>query len=107
MDVEESRVNGTVTITLLGEIRGIDSILFSKRIERYREADCTRIVIDLQGVTFIDSTAIGGLIYLNKTMKKYGHDVVIRSPSEHVQNIFNECNLNSVLTIEKKHETTP
>ena len=60
-------------------------------------AGTTRIVVDLDGTTFIDSSALGALVAGLKTARQAGGDLRIARPSESVMTVFKLTNLDKVL----------
>lgn len=60
-------------------------------------AGTTRIVVDLEGTTFIDSSALGALVAGLKTARQAGGDLRIARPSESVMTVFRLTNLDKVL----------
>jgi len=58
-----------------------------------------RLVIDLAGVSFIDSSGLGGFVRIRRTLPP-GCPVIIRSPQRRVRQLFKITGLDSVITIE-------
>ena len=57
----------------------------------------TRIVVDLAGTTFLDSSALGALIAGLKTARQAGGDLRIARPTEAVLTVFRLTNMDKVL----------
>jgi anti-anti-sigma factor len=59
-------------------------------------------VIDMRGVTYLDSTAITCFVRLRKRMSENGHTgtVRIKSPSLQVHRILTMCGLSEIFVIE-------
>jgi len=100
MTVNEHKEKNSIILLLSGKITGIESILFSKQIEKYRNADCDRIILDLSAVTFFDSGAIGSFIYLNTIMRKAGHEILFRGLNEQLQELFRNFSLDHFFKFE-------
>lgn len=60
-------------------------------------AGTTRIVVDLDATTFIDSSALGALVAGLKTARQAGGDLRIARPTESVMTVFKLTNLDKVL----------
>ncbi len=58
-----------------------------------------RVVIDLRGLSFITSLAIGEMIALHKSKKAAGGRVVVCSPNEYVRSVLNQSRFGTVVTI--------
>lgn len=61
------------------------------------EAGVTRMVIDLSGVTSIDSSGVGALIYGLKSARSAGGDLRLAAPTKSVAGILGMMNLTEVL----------
>jgi anti-anti-sigma regulatory factor len=48
----------------------------------------------------MDSRAVGGLIYLSKTMHNSGIELIMRGPNNHIRKLFKDCSLDEILTVE-------
>jgi anti-sigma B factor antagonist len=57
----------------------------------------TRIVIDLSGTEFIDSSGLGALVSCLKKTRQAGGDLRIAGPTQHVLTVFKLTNLDRVL----------
>ena len=57
-------------------------------------------VVDLSGVTFIDSTGLQGLLRAQKAVRQRGHDLVLRHPSTVVRRLLELTSLVGRFTIE-------
>ncbi len=61
------------------------------------EAGVTRVVIDLSGVTSIDSSGVGALIFGLKSARSAGGDLLLAAPTKSVAGILAMMNLTEVL----------
>ena len=61
------------------------------------EAGTHRIVVDLAGTTFLDSSALGALVAGLKTARQAGGDLRIARPTESVLTVFKLTNMDKVL----------
>jgi len=57
----------------------------------------SRVVVDLQGVPFIDSSGLGALIGCLKTARDHGGDLRIASPGAQVTMVLKLSNVDRVL----------
>lgn len=57
-----------------------------------------RIVVDLSGVDFMDSSGLGALVGCLKTARQAGGDVKIAAPSEQVTMVLQLSNLDRIFT---------
>ena len=59
-----------------------------------------RVSVDLAGVTFIDSTAIGALVGVQRTLRERGGSLVLRRPSRAVARLLELTALDRLFEIE-------
>jgi anti-sigma B factor antagonist len=57
-----------------------------------------RVVVDLSGVEFMDSSGLGALVGCLKTTRQAGGDLRIAAPSEQVTMVLELSNLDRILT---------
>jgi anti-anti-sigma factor len=57
-------------------------------------------VVDLSGVTFIDSTGLQGLLLAQKTARQRGGDLILRHPSRAVRRLLELTRLIDRFTVE-------
>lgn len=104
MQAIEHPHGSTLIYHLAGKINGIEAILFSKTVEGYRGKNYTRIIIDMRKVTFIDSVALGGLIFLNTVMKKSGIQFLLAGSGDFLKSLFRDCCLDKVFSFVDSQE---
>lgn len=68
-----------------------------QQLHGYFEAGVTRVVIDLSGVTSIDSSGVGALIFGLKSARSAGGDLRLAAPTKSVAGILGMMNLTEVL----------
>jgi anti-anti-sigma factor len=89
-------------IALEGELSGVDGARLTARVDGLVLADAPaweRIIIDLTRVSFIESTALGSLIYCHKAVERKGKHFALRAKPEHAFMLFRGCPLEKVLTV--------
>ncbi|MDT4979290.1 MAG: hypothetical protein QOG07_1169 [Pseudonocardiales bacterium] len=60
------------------------------------ETRVTELVVDLAGVTFIDSTGLGALVRIRNIALEFNKELTFRDPSPRVQKLFKLTGLDSV-----------
>lgn len=73
-----------------------------KELHALVEAGNSRIVVDLSGTEFIDSSGLGALISGLKAARQAGGDLRIAAPTRQVSTVLDLTNLNRVL---RSHES--
>jgi anti-sigma B factor antagonist len=73
----EERHNGDVTVLVLTGQMLLDDgdLAFGKRIRELVDRGIVKVVLDLGGVTYIDSSGVGMLVAKMKTLKERGGDI--------------------------------
>ncbi len=85
--------------TVRGEIDIITVSTLSEHLGQLAGKNPQRLVIDLAGVSFIDSSGLGGFVRIRRTLPP-GCLVVIRSPQRRVRQLFKITGLDSVIAFE-------
>src|SRR5262245_2531885 len=80
LHIEERRVEDITILTLTGEITLDDGDLaFGKKVDALLAAGRIRIIVDLAGVTYIDSAGVGMVVAELKTVRhKHGAMELVR-----------------------------
>lgn len=90
---------GVAIATVCGEIDIITVSALSEHLGQLAGKNPQRLVIDLAGVSFIDSSGLGGFVRIRKALPPEC-PVVIGSPQRHVRQLFKITGLDSVIIIE-------
>jgi anti-sigma B factor antagonist len=76
LTIEEREADEVTVLVLTGQMLLDDGDLaFGKRMTGLIDRGRTKIVLDLGGVTYIDSSGVGMLAYQLKTVKQHGGDM--------------------------------
>jgi len=90
----------THVISVIGEIDLFTAPEFKQRISAPIDAGVSRVVVDLLGVTFIDSSSLGVLIGAHKRLKlRDGGGLVIVCDDRAIVNTFKITGLDGVFEI--------
>ncbi|MDR0396276.1 MAG: anti-sigma factor antagonist [Oscillospiraceae bacterium] len=96
--LKHARQGNTITVKLDGELdqdsasrvrQELDDLISDARIKH--------LVLDMQGLTFMDSSGIGVVIGRYRTLATRGGGVAVRGESPHVQRIMKLSGLYSIL----------
>lgn len=61
MEVQVREAGGVNVVSVVGELTNLTSVAFFNRVVAMRRQSGTRIVLDLRGLTYLDSTGAGQL----------------------------------------------
>ncbi len=102
----------TVTVYIRGEVdhhtavsirNGIDGMLFEKRP--------SQLILDLAGVSFMDSSGLGLIMGRLSVMKSLGGDMILRNPGRETDTMLQLSGMERLLQIERteasNEEKTP
>jgi len=82
----------TETVALDGDLDFENAFAVEMRLEQ-AIARADRIVVDLSGLNFLDSSGIGVLLEASKTADREGKRLEIRPGKPHVQRVFEVAGL--------------
>ncbi|MFA5802515.1 MAG: STAS domain-containing protein [Thermoleophilia bacterium] len=100
LDIQsEKNPDGVVIIEVAGELDLYTAPSLKETLLAALEGDTLKVLIDMTGVHFIDSSALGVLIGGVKRLKPKGGKMVLVSVDENVNWIFQITGLNSVFDI--------
>jgi anti-sigma B factor antagonist len=92
--------NGKLCVSPNGEIDIANAEVFKANCIGILEEHKTGLVLDCANLSFIDSTALGAIVAINKKLGGYGEKLVIRNLKPHIQKLFRITNLDASIVIE-------
>jgi anti-sigma B factor antagonist len=100
--VQSQRVGGVAVIHCQGRLVVSDAVrTLQEEVEKH-SLETKKYVLDLGGVSYLDSGALGALVRLVGTLRAHGGDLKLCQVSPFVQNVFRATNLHGVFCI---HDT--
>lgn len=90
----------SVALMLEGELDLETAPEFDTRLAGLAIAGVERVLIDLRGVTFMDSTGLRSIIAAHRVAESNGHRLVVRRGSRQVRRLFELTGLNDRLSFE-------
>ncbi|HEX2302290.1 MAG TPA: STAS domain-containing protein [Gaiella sp.] len=95
--------DGMAIVTLRGELDAHDAPrlreLFGEAMEQVQGADRPRVVLDLTGVAFLDSTALGTMVGVLRRVREAGGELRVVLPETTARRIFEITGLDDVLSV--------
>ena len=89
MSVFEVRIEGDARIVVSGELDMATAPLLTRAVESLGQStDARRVVIDLAGVSFIDSSGISALVLGHATLQAAGAVLALGSMSGQVESVL-------------------
>ena len=99
-EAEVTERDGEAVVAVRGEVDVYTSPQLRERLEGVIAAGSHRIVLDLSGTDFIDSTGIGVIVGALKRLRGEGGELIVRSPNRAAARAFEVTGLTKVLQIE-------
>lgn len=97
MQLERSEVNGATVLVASGRLNMVSAPRFKAGVDDEVSAGNARLVIDLSGVEFIDSSGLGAIVGGLKAARQAGGDLRIAAAGEQVQAVLALTNLDRIL----------
>jgi anti-sigma B factor antagonist len=97
-DAERDSEGGV--LTLEGELDLETAPEVDRQLDRILATQVTRVLIDLSGVTFMDSTGLSSIVRASRFAESNGHRLVLRREPRQVQRLFELTGIESRLTFE-------
>lgn len=98
MDVSTEKIEPDIVVVRpVGRLDMASSPELEAVIQRSLTAGDLRIVIDLQGVDFLDSSGLGVLVSCLKEARRSGGDIRVASPAEQPAMVLRLSNLDRLL----------
>ena len=98
--IEDRQIDdGTHVVSVAGEIDLFTAPEFKQRVSAPIDAGRTRLIVDLTGTTFIDSSSLGVLIGAHRRLRRLNGSLVIVVSGEAILKTFRITGLDGVFTI--------
>lgn len=99
MQITERRVGHAVILDVVGELTYANRAAFKGATERVKQAGCRYVIVNMEGVRFLDSSALGMLALLSQSLKASQGMVGLLNPQSYVREIISLANLHRMLPI--------
>ena len=98
MKVNGKTVNHTLYASLCGELDESCAAQVRQQLDTLLQSpDIGKVVLDLSGVSFMDSTGIGFLIGRYKKLQKYGMEMYLENPNTGADKILELSGIYSIM----------
>ena len=99
LDITTERAGGVCVVAVNGDVDVYTSPSLKARLLEVVDGECSRLVVALDGVGFIDSSGLGVLVGALRRLKERGDEMRIVCSSEQVLKIFRITGLDKVFPI--------
>jgi anti-anti-sigma factor len=104
MIMKEKTMNGLPVLSLSGKLDIFSRNAFKETAEKYTEMGAKGLILDFQGITFVDSVGLGVLAIVAKTFQKLKGRIILVNPQDQVKSLFLEMNLEKMIPMYKTDE---
>ena len=102
LHITQSECGGTLTVALAGEL---DHHAAREAIEQAEDLlvlyPCEKLVLNLSGLTFMDSSGLAVVLHLHRTCARSGCDFVVRGTPPQPMRVFEAAGLPQVMIFER------
>jgi anti-anti-sigma factor len=98
--IERDDSDEGLVLRLTGELDPHTAPILEEQIEEYDAGNRGRVVLDLGGITFVDSSGLRVLVVLDGRLRDDGRKLVIRAPSAAVSRVLKIAGLDDHLQID-------
>ena len=99
LSIDTSEREGWSVVDVAGELDLYTASNLKERLRALSENGKHRVVVNLERVDFIDSTALGVLIGARKRAREHDGEVVLAAPAEPVRKVLSITGLERVFPI--------
>lgn len=104
MEIEEKSANDVNIISLKGRLDAYSSNELEKIINALIDRDCTKIVVNFDGVEYISSSGLRVMLASLKRLRKIQGDIKLTSLRPYVQEVFDIAGFTQVFEIYKEEK---
>jgi len=102
MEMRERRGGDSLLLELEGKFDIEEAMRFENRLNTLLPERIRTIALDLEKLTYIDSSAIGSIIKIMNLVRNYDGDLILLGVSPHIRNIFALARLDAFFDIRDK-----
>ena len=100
MNLKTTEENGVTVLTLTGDlVIGEPEATFKKTVTRLLEEGKTRLLVDLEGVGFLDSSGLGALVRALTNSQKEGGQTKLVHVGPQIRKLLEMTKLDSVFEL--------
>ena len=99
LDIKLDQLDGAAVLVPQGDIDMASSPLLRSRLQEAESSRASRVVVDLTGVSYMDSSGVATLVEAMQVSRRAGQQLVLFGMQDRVRSIFEIAKLDSVFTI--------
>ena len=99
MLIKEKTVNDLSVVSLLGKFDLFSKDAFLELIEKHKKSGTKGLIVDLKGVSYIDSVGLGILTRAVHSLQAIKVKLILVNPQDTVKDILNQMNFSKILPL--------
>ncbi len=99
MEILEEKVNDVAVLKLQGRLEASSAKDIKEKVDLLSKENRVKLVIDMGGIDFIDSSGLGALVSSLRSVNKLGGDIKIAALQDQVRAIFELTRLHRIFGI--------
>lgn len=99
MDLSTEKTDGTFTAHLSGQLKYQDNAVFRKLIEEVNESGAKQCVLDMRGLTSIDSAGLGMLVIACDNADSHGWKIALHGVKGQVRKILDLSRFDKIMPV--------
>ena len=99
MEIREEKINDVEVLKLEGRLDASSAKDIKEKVELLTKENRVKLVIDMEGIDFIDSSGLGSLVSSLRSVNKLGGDIKISALKAQVRAIFELTRLHRIFGI--------
>ena len=100
LSIDVATTDNQTVLTVKGEIDAYTAPLLKEKLLPATAKEAEKIVVDLNDVTYMDSTGLGVFISALKSTKEHGSTLTLVNLQERVHRLFKITSLDSIISID-------
>lgn len=99
LNINLEQLDGAAVLKPHGDIDMASSPLLRSRLQEAESSSAKRLVVDLSGVSYMDSSGVATLVEAMQVARRGGQQLILFGMQDRVRSIFEIAKLDSVFTI--------
>lgn len=104
IQVTREDIDGTVVVALEGSVDIYSSTELRGELKVALDNQAPKLVVDMEGVTFVDSSGLATLIEALQRIKRYEGSLSLCNLSKNVRGVFELANLDTIFDIKSSRD---
>ena len=97
--IGKAHIPGRVVVTVRGDLDAASAPRLKQALQDLRREHAHDVIVDVEGLTFIDSSGVYVLIQALKRMSTEGRQLTLRGADSRAHKVLDVCRLTSVFDI--------